>query len=748
MSTNDYTTSEKNKLAGIESGANKVIVYKAKECITFTSDDGTCTPLAVQKAIGLFPPKAHEHSQYLTEHQDISGLATKEYVDNAITNLNINIDIDYDSLLAFDTNEIISKPNYDDGSNYIDNDNNLILDDLPAGTYTLKYEFEDGSYSDITSFIIDDDEDDEDVLESLPEGTTYKLNARWSGSTNTTADYNGAIAYKIPINIGENSSLKLTIANLPSVIESNTVNKIYYIDRDGNLVVGYDTLDQNFREVNPSFVSFLNGGKTMELILTPKTSHEYIAVSFLASSGSGDAITEDDMKNFIISLEEIDRQQILTLPINSTLIHDARFDESSGTMVENGGLVTIHIPVTGDGNTTYDVNIEGLPNPTVKDSANKIYYQNDDGSYIRPELSSIYFRHMTANEITFADDRKSCNLKITPASGVAYIVLTLLISASNGTYIAVSGKPMLNTVKVSLNGGVVNVLEEAEIYLNQRFSQTRNAFIAADGLVSLVIPFTNIDNDTMMLSFSNLKYSLLGGNSGLYILDNNKSNGLYVNGNGAFRQMTSGVEVAIDGLSGTVTFVPPINEGYLAIALRINDTNTAVTATDFKDYVVTLTTVKEGDGPVENEPIEIDVLEEGEILFNKRWSKSAGGIKDELGTLCVSIPIDVDGNTECTLNINNMPISLVTYKDYNMQYFLNADKTVLYDVNNGNGYFGYMTEGWTTSDNGKSGTCVFTPSADMKFMYLNLHIKHTDSDLTITEEDIPNLSITLIIGGE
>ena len=171
-------------------------------------------------------------------------------------------------------------------------------------------------------------------------------------------------------------------------------------------------------------------------------------------------------------------------------------------------------------------------------------------------------------------------------------------------------------------------------------------------------------------------------------------------------------------------------------------------ATDFKDYVVTLTTVKEGDGPVENEPIEIDVLEEGEILFNKRWSKSAGGIKDELGTLCVSIPIDVDGNTECTLNINNMPISLVTYKDYNMQYFLNADKTVLYVVNNGNGYFGYMTEGWSPSADGKSGTCVFTPSADMKFMYLNLHIKHTDSDLTITEEDISNLSVTLIIGGE
>jgi hypothetical protein len=58
---------------------------------------------------------------------------------------------------------MFSGNNYVDNDNYIDNDNNLILDDdLPAGTYTLKYEFEDGSYSDITSFIT--------------EGTTYKDN--------------------------------------------------------------------------------------------------------------------------------------------------------------------------------------------------------------------------------------------------------------------------------------------------------------------------------------------------------------------------------------------------------------------------------------------------------------------------------------------------------------------------------------------------------------------------------------------
>ena len=98
----------------------------------------------------------------------------------------------------------------------------------------------------------------------------------------------------------------------------------------------------------------------------------------------------------------------------------------------------------------------------------------------------------------------------------------------------------------------------------------------------------------MILSFSNLKYTLLAGNSTLYILDNNKSNALTVNGDCDFIKMSSGVEVSNNGLSGTVTFVPPINEGYLAISLRIKDDGTEITTIDFKNYIVTLTTVKEG----------------------------------------------------------------------------------------------------------------------------------------------------------
>ena len=79
LSTNDYTTTEKNKLAGIENGATKTTVYTASQCTTFTSDEGTCTPLAVQKAVGMFPPKAHQHTEYATQDDVANAKAENPY---------------------------------------------------------------------------------------------------------------------------------------------------------------------------------------------------------------------------------------------------------------------------------------------------------------------------------------------------------------------------------------------------------------------------------------------------------------------------------------------------------------------------------------------------------------------------------------------------------------------------------------------------------------------------------------------
>ena len=296
LSTNDYTTSEKNKLAGIEAGANKVIVYKAKECTTFTSDDGTCTPLAVQKAVGLFPPKEHEHSQYLTEHQDISGLATKEYVDNAITNLNIDIDIDYDSLLAFDTTEIITN------SNYVDSDNNIILDDdLPVGIYTLKYEFEDETYTDIKNFIIKN-EPSEAVMNLLEEGEIY-LNKIFDRDNVSLRDYTGVVTIALPIDFDVKTQYALKIHNSPRSLST-------YIDY--NMLV--------FTDVNMTTMSYVNGathfgymnegcwtvsddGKSLGVcVFTPPANKEIMYLTLIIKNDL--TITEADLSGLLITLEK------------------------------------------------------------------------------------------------------------------------------------------------------------------------------------------------------------------------------------------------------------------------------------------------------------------------------------------------------------------------------------------------------------------------------------------------------------
>lgn len=97
----------------------------------------------------------HTHSQYLTEHQDLTGYATEDYVNSRITNLQIVpiTQADYDALETKDPNTLYLITTSNAGS--IDSENNITLSsDLPSGRYTLKYEDENGQplsdFEDIT----------------------------------------------------------------------------------------------------------------------------------------------------------------------------------------------------------------------------------------------------------------------------------------------------------------------------------------------------------------------------------------------------------------------------------------------------------------------------------------------------------------------------------------------------------------------------------------------------------------------
>ena len=97
----------------------------------------------------------HTHSQYLTEHQDLTGYATEDYVNSRIANLQIVpiTQADYDALETKDPNTLYLITTSNAGS--IDSNNHITLSsDLPSGRYTLKYEDENGQplsdFEDIT----------------------------------------------------------------------------------------------------------------------------------------------------------------------------------------------------------------------------------------------------------------------------------------------------------------------------------------------------------------------------------------------------------------------------------------------------------------------------------------------------------------------------------------------------------------------------------------------------------------------
>ena len=80
LSTNDYTTAEKNKLAGIAAGAE----------VNVQSDWNATSGDAMILNKPTIPSKTSQltnDSGYLTSHQDISGKADKTYVDTQISNL-------------------------------------------------------------------------------------------------------------------------------------------------------------------------------------------------------------------------------------------------------------------------------------------------------------------------------------------------------------------------------------------------------------------------------------------------------------------------------------------------------------------------------------------------------------------------------------------------------------------------------------------------------------------------------------
>ena len=94
LSTNDYTTSEKDKLAGIEAEATKTVVDSALS----SSSENPVQNKAVYAALYTKANANHSHPEYLTQHQDVSGKENSSNKTNAVTDQNKNSTSQYPSI--------------------------------------------------------------------------------------------------------------------------------------------------------------------------------------------------------------------------------------------------------------------------------------------------------------------------------------------------------------------------------------------------------------------------------------------------------------------------------------------------------------------------------------------------------------------------------------------------------------------------------------------------------------------------
>jgi len=141
---------------------------------------------------------SHTHSNYsLTTHNHDTSYATKSELNS------LSLGVHTDGMIYLFKNGqpigdgVAQSTQSGDVVGYVDSENNIVLTGLlPNGAYKMKYQYEDGTFSNAIDVIIGDVETYKNLLpEALEEGLVgvfngvgYKENIRWSGSRQTFVD--------------------------------------------------------------------------------------------------------------------------------------------------------------------------------------------------------------------------------------------------------------------------------------------------------------------------------------------------------------------------------------------------------------------------------------------------------------------------------------------------------------------------------------------------------------------------------
>ena len=204
---------------------------------------------------------------------------------------NINIDIDY-SNLEFNTDELINFP-----IGLVNDDNTLSLLGMKDGTYSLKYEYEDGTQEELFSFEVGGLE-----TSNLIEVGELSLNTRYSKSGGGLVARNGAFTVIYPIEGDGVSTYMLTFENLKTTIKyTNSV--LYFLTSDNTALTVNGSCD--FSAMTEGCVVESDDKSTATVTFVPPVDVIKFAVTIVVNTETDTEITEDDFSDYIITLKKV-----------------------------------------------------------------------------------------------------------------------------------------------------------------------------------------------------------------------------------------------------------------------------------------------------------------------------------------------------------------------------------------------------------------------------------------------------------
>ena len=254
---------------------------------------------------------------------------------------------------------------------------------------------------------------------TLPEGATYTLNARESYTSKSTSSENGMLLCKIPCE--PNTDYTLLINNK---VPLNTPSK----GSKYSTIFGYNENKTNayiltgnvtIREITSEYITYANEKATATITFTTTEDTHFIMLSLVVSDTG--AITEDDLAGIVLTLEKTSVEEppvdtdIIVID-NSKIVLDGRYSQSSGEIVETGGVLGININVKP--NTTYKLKYTGSITD-ITAGYDRLYLLNAKGtiSTVNGNTSihdmtqgTVYNSDNTGVEVTFTTYADTTNI--------------------------------------------------------------------------------------------------------------------------------------------------------------------------------------------------------------------------------------------------------------------------------------------------------------------------------------------------